>query len=56
MRLKSANSIEYTVMVGNRVFELSKRAEGIKKAVGIMIFSILVSLGFLYGRFHVFGR
>lgn len=56
IRLKSANSIEYTVMVGNRVFELSKKAEGIRKAVGIIIFSILVNLRLLYGRFHVFEK
>lgn len=55
-RLKSAKSIEYPIMVGNRVFELSKKAEGIKRAVGIIIFSILVSLGILYGRFRVFER
>lgn len=56
MRLKSAKSIEYPVMVGNRVFELSNKAEGIKRAVGITIFSILVSLRILYGRFRVFER
>lgn len=56
IRLESANNIEYTVKVGNRIFELSKKAEGIRKAVGIIIFNILVSLRFLYGLFHVFGK
>lgn len=48
--------MEYTVMVGNKMFELSKKAEGIRKAVGIIIFSILVNLRLLYGRFHVFEK
>lgn len=56
IRLENASNIEYIIMVGNRMLELSRKADGIKKAVGIIIFSILIGLGFLCDQFHVSGR
>lgn len=56
IRLAVASSIELIVNVVNMLAGFDRSTVGNSRIVGSKIFSIVVSLGFVYGLSHVFVR